>query len=76
MSANVVTMTHPASGQDIEVAASAVTKYETQGWRKATPNAPKGNASLEDWQHFARLQGFSVEQIEGKSRDELRAALS
>jgi hypothetical protein len=71
-----VTMTHPASAQQIHVAPNAVERYESQGWRKATPNAPKGNASLEDWQAFAREQGFTDDQIEGKSRDELRAALS
>jgi hypothetical protein len=71
-----VTMTHPASVQEIEVAESAVEKYLTQGWRTATPHAPKGNASLEDWQAFARSQGFDEDQIEGKTRDDLRAALS
>jgi hypothetical protein len=71
-----VTMTHPASNQEIQVAPSAVERYESQGWRKATPDAPKGNASLEDWQAFAREQGFTDEQIDGKTRDDLRAALS
>lgn len=69
-------MTHPNSDLEIDVPAGAVATYESQGWRVATPKAPKGNAGLEEWQEFARTQGFSEEDLEGKSRDDLRSALS
>ncbi len=35
-------------------------------------DAPAGNASLEDWQAYARSQGASEEDVEGKSRNDLR----
>lgn len=34
--------------------------------------APAGNASLEDWQEYARSQGASDDDLEGKSRNDLR----
>jgi hypothetical protein len=71
-----IKMTHPKSSIDVEVQPSAVATYESQGWRKATDGAPAGNASLEAWQDFAREKGFTDEELEGKSRDDLRAALS
>lgn len=37
---------------------------------------PAGNASLEDWQEYARSQGASGEDLEGKSRNDLRDAYS
>lgn len=69
-------MTHPSSDQTIDVNDAHVDRYAQQGWREATVSAPPGNASLAEWQDFAREQGFTPEQIEGKGRDELRAALS
>lgn len=69
-------MTHPDTGLEIDVPAGHVATYTSQGWREATPQAPKGNASLEEWQAFAREQGLSDEDLEGKTRDELRGALS
>jgi hypothetical protein len=69
-------MTHPASAQTIDVNDAHVDRYTEQGWRPATVSAPPGNASLSEWQDFARDQGFTDDQIDGKSRDELRAALS
>lgn len=71
-----VKMTHPQSKIPVEVQAQAVEAYESQGWRKATEDAPAGNASLEVWQEFARTKGFTDEELEGKSRDDLRSALS
>lgn len=38
----------------------------------APAEAPKGNASLEDWQDYARARGASPEDIDGLTRDELR----
>lgn len=67
---------HPDSKHEIEVAESAVSRYESQGWRQPSDDAPKGNASLEDWQDYARDKGLSETDIEGASRDELRAALA
>lgn len=69
-------MTHPKSRLAVEVAEDLVPTYESQGWRAATIDAPAGNASLEAWQAFARAKGFSDEDLEGKSRDDLREALS
>jgi hypothetical protein len=70
------TLTHPDSNQDIEVDAAHVERYLGQGWREKATDAPKGNASLEEWQGYARTKDFTEEDIEGKSRDELRAALA
>lgn len=69
-------MTHPESGLEIDIPAGQQSIYQSQGWRPATVDAPKGNASLEEWQEFARTQGYSDEDLDGKSRDDLRAALS
>ncbi|WP_235738997.1 hypothetical protein [Nocardioides alcanivorans] len=69
-------LTHPGAGRTIEVADSVADRYLSQGWSPATAGAPKGNAGLAEWQEFARAQGMSDEDLEGQSRDDLRAALS
>lgn len=69
-------LTHPDTSLEVEVAASAVGRYQSQGWREKTADAPKGNASLEDWRSYALSKGFTAADVEGKSRDDLRAALS
>lgn len=71
-----VKLTHPDSTQELDVLPDQVERYESQGWRTATAGAPAGNASLETWQEFARTKGFTEEDLDGKSRDDLRAALS
>lgn len=72
-----VILVHPDSpGHEVQAAPSQVEKYTSQGWRVKAEDAPKGNASLEDWQAYARVKDFSDEDIEGKTRDELRAALA
>ena len=70
------TLTHPDSAQDIEVESDHVDRYVAQGWREKATDAPKGNDSLEKWQEYARTKDFTDEDIEGKTRDELRAALA
>jgi hypothetical protein len=67
---------HPDSKQEIDVDPGAAWRYETQGWRKPADDAPKGNASLEEWQDYARAKGFTTDDLDGKTRDELRAALA
>lgn len=67
---------HPDSKQEIEVADSVASRYQLQGWREPATDAPKGNASLEEWQDYARTKGFTDDEIDGRSRDELRAALA
>ena len=37
-------------------------------------DAPGGNASADEWREYARTQGASDEDLEGLSRDDLRAA--
>lgn len=69
-------LTHPDASHEVEVADSAVARYLSQGWREKTADAPKGNASLKDWRAYALSKGFTDEDVEGKSRDDLRAALS
>lgn len=69
-------MTHPDTDLVIDVPESLASSYESQGWRAATSDAPAGNASLADWQEFARSKGFADEDLDGKTRDDLRAALS
>lgn len=67
---------HPDSKQEIEVAEEMAYRYTSQGWREPATDAPKGNASLEDWQDYARDKGLSDDDIEGSTRDELRSALA
>lgn len=43
------------------------------GERDETVEIPAGNASLEAWQEYARSQGLTDADLEGKSRDDLRA---
>lgn len=42
---------------------------------KPTP-PPAGNASREDWEAFALLNGKSAEELDGLSRDEIRDLLT
>lgn len=67
---------HPDSKQEIEVADEVADRYFSQGWREPADDAPKSSAPLSAWQDYAREKGFSDEEIEGKTRDELRAALA
>lgn len=69
-------LTHPDSTQTIDVDEARVEMYVSQGWRPATTDAPKGNAPLGEWQAFAREKGFTDDDLEGKTRDDLRTALS
>lgn len=69
-------MTHPETDLVVDVPETAADVYRSQGWREATPAAPAGSASLEAWQTFALEQGLSEADVEGTTRDELRAALS
>lgn len=69
-------LSHPHTDQTIEVNEAHAERYLEQGWREATTDAPAGNASLADWQDFARAKGFKDSEIEGKTRADLRAALS
>lgn len=69
-------LTHPASTREIDVLDSVAHRYMAQGWRPASPDAPKGNAALPEWQEFARSQGMTDEDLEGLTRDQLREALS
>lgn len=36
-------------------------------------STPRGNASLEEWQAFAKEQGATDDELAGKTRDEIRA---
>lgn len=67
---------HPDSKHEIDVAESVVSRYRSQGWREPANDAPKRNASLKDWQNYARSKGFDDPDIEGRTRDDLRAALA
>lgn len=69
-------MMHPDSEQEIDVDPGAAWRYESQGWRQIAADAPKGNGTLEEWQDYARNKGLTDDDIEGQSRDELRAALA
>lgn len=69
-------LSHPESKQTVDVLPEHVDRYQSQGWRAATADAPAGNAALEAWQAFAREKGFTDADLDGKSRDDLRAALS
>lgn len=67
---------HPNSNHEIDVAESVVGRYQSQGWREPADDAPKGNASLDEWQDYARSKGFADADLEGRTRDDLRAALA
>lgn len=67
---------HPESKQEIDVDTESAWRYETQGWRAIAEDAPQGSASLEDWQDYAKRKGLSDADIDGQSRDDLRAALA
>lgn len=69
-------ITHPSAPLTLDVDEAVAARYVSQGWRPATPAAPKGNASRDEWAKFARSQGLKESDIEGRTRDELRAALS
>lgn len=71
-----VTLSHPSSKKQIEVPRNRLPMYQSQGWSEATAGAPRANASLEEWQDFARTQGLTDEDLEGMKRDEIRAALA
>lgn len=67
---------HPDTEQEIDVAESVAARYINQGWRPPATDAPKGNASRDEWAAYALTKGFSEADIEGKSREELRAGLA
>lgn len=71
-----VTLVHPESDQRIEVLVEHADRYTQQGWREVEAGAPPASASLKKWQEFARERGFTDAEIDGKTKDELRAALS
>jgi len=66
---------HPGSSQEVEVLDGSQHRYLANGWRQVEEDAPKGNASLPAWQDYARSKGFTDDDIAGKTRAELRAAL-
>lgn len=70
------TLTHPNSGHVLEVDDARADLYLAQGWRIATPAAPKASATKADWVAFAIAQGLDPAEAEAMKRDELRAALS
>ena len=69
-------MTHPDTDLEVEVPDGLISSYVSQGWRPASSDAPAGNASLDLWRDYARSKGFTDEDLDGKTRDDLRAALS
>lgn len=69
-------LTHPESEQTLDVADAASDRYLTQGWRKASTDAPKASAAKAEWLAYAAAQGLDATEAEAMTRDELRAALS
>lgn len=69
-------MTHPDSDLTVDVTPTAVERYESQGWRVATPDAPTGSASKAEWATYAVAQGFDADEVAAMTRAQLRAALS
>ena len=69
-------MTHPASKQTIDVSEAVADRYASQGWRQASPDAPKASAPKAEWLEYATSQGLDADEAEAMTRDELRAALS
>lgn len=70
----------PVKGGDVHVGDpeaqnAAETKHAARvlaGQSITSAEQPAGNASTEAWREFALAQGVSVEELDGKSRDELR----
>jgi hypothetical protein len=52
--------------------AVAVDERTAEPEQPAGDDKPAGNASLEDWQAYARSQGMADADLEGMSRNELR----
>lgn len=69
-------LTHPDSPQTLDVSEAAVDRYLSQGWRKASTDAPKASATKAEWLAYAADQGLPADEAEAMTRDELRAALS
>ena len=69
-------LTHPDSEQTLDVSEAASDRYLTQGWRKASTDAPKASATKAEWLTYAADQGLPAAEAEAMTRDELRAALS
>lgn len=69
-------LTHPNSSHVLEVDDHRAGLYLAQGWRVATPKAPRASASKAEWVEFAIAQGLDPAEAEAMKRDELRAALS
>lgn len=69
-------LTHPESTQTLDVGENAADRYFSQGWRKASTDAPKANATKAEWLAYADAQGLDATEAEAMTRDELRAALS
>ena len=69
-------LTHPASAQTLDVSENVAERYLSQGWRKASTDAPKASATKAEWLAYADAQGLPADEAEAMTRDELRAALS
>lgn len=67
---------HPEGSQEIEVNEAIVDRYVTQGWRPIAADSPRRNASLSDWQEYAKSKGFDDSDLDGMTRDQIRAALA
>ena len=67
---------HPDSDLEVDVNPGSAPRYYQQGWREIAADAPKGNDSLSEWQEYALSKGFSDDEIDGQSRDQLRATLA
>lgn len=63
-------------GPDDKIPADVAKKLGDHVWEPDDSGAPAGNASLEAWQDYALSQGGTSDQVEGKSRDELRDQFS
>jgi hypothetical protein len=55
-----------------ETTAEAAPKAEEAPAAKPADEAPSGNASKAEWHAYALKQGYPVEGLEGRTRDELR----
>jgi hypothetical protein len=71
---------HTETGVVVSVDDSKDERFASGPWKSAggggssdsDSDVPAGNASLEDWQDYARAQGASDDDLDGKSRNDLR----
>jgi hypothetical protein len=62
-----------ATVADAEKAAAEPAEPDDGLGTLTNPEQPKGNASLEEWQEYATASGMTADELDGLTRDDIRA---